>query len=69
MEELLRGKYFDKKEVKLKETGLNILRGYKLTLVTLKTGLHLQIDVCSRVYRSNNLLEELTNKKSKDFAD
>ncbi len=30
--------------------------------------MHLQIDVCSRVYRAANLLEELTYKKSKDFA-
>ena len=68
MEELLRGKYFDKKEVHVQEAGLNILRGFKFTLCRLKSGLHLQIDVCSRVYRAANLLEELTYKKSKDFA-
>ena len=69
MEELLRGKYFDKKEVQLKQTGLNILRGFKFTHCMLKSGLHLQIDVCSRVYRATNLLEDLTNSKSKDYAE
>jgi len=44
------------------------LRGYKLTLCTLKSGVHLQIDACSRVFRSYNLLEEIMRKKSKDFA-
>ncbi len=47
---------------------MNVLRGFKFTLCKLKSGLHLQIDVCSRVYRAANLLEELTYKKSKDFA-
>ena len=64
---MLRGKYFDKKEVNVHEAGLNVLRGFKFTLCKLKSGLHLQIDVCSRVYRAANLLEELS-KKSKDYA-
>ncbi len=69
MDELTRGKYFDKKEIDVKEVGLSIIRGFKVTLCTLKSGMFLQIDVCSRVFRSNNLLEELTTKKSRDFAE
>jgi hypothetical protein len=38
-------------------------------LCTLKSGLFLQIDVCSRVFRSFNFLEELMNQKNKDFKD
>lgn len=68
MDELTRGKYFDKKEIMVKSVGLNVIRGFKFTLASLKSGLFLQIDVCSRVFRSNNLLEELSNNKSKDFA-
>lgn len=56
MDEINRGKYFDKKEVDVKSVGLSILRGFKFTLCPLKRGLTLQIDVCSRVFRSANLL-------------
>jgi hypothetical protein len=49
--------------------GLSIIRGFKFTLCTLKSGLFLQIDVCSRVFRSFNFLEELMNQKNKDFND
>ena len=52
----------------VKSVGLNIIRGFKFTLASLKSGLFLQIDVCSRVFRSENLLEELSRNKSKDFA-
>lgn len=65
MDEITRGKYFDKKEVRVEQCGLNILRGYKFTLAPLKSGLYLQIDVCSKVFRANNLLEEITGR-SKD---
>jgi aubergine len=68
MDELTRGKFFNKKEIMVKEVGLSVIRGYKFTLCTLKSGLALQIDVCSRVFRSENLLEELSAHKSKDFA-
>jgi len=68
MDELSRGKYFDKKEIMVKSVGLNVIRGFKFTLASLKSGLFLQIDVCSRVFRSSNLLEELSRNKSKDFA-
>lgn len=68
MDELTRGKYFDKKEVEVKEVGLNILRGFKFTLCQLKSGLSLQIDVCSRVFRAANLLEEI-NRMPKDSID
>ena len=63
MDELTRGKYFDKKENMVQEVGLSIIRGFKFTLETLKSGIVLQIDVCSRVFRSNNLLEELSGFK------
>ena len=56
MDELTRGKYFDKKEIVVKSVGLNIIRGFKFTLCTLKSGLFLQIDACSRVFRAHNLL-------------
>lgn len=69
MEELTRGKYFDEKEVMVKEAGLSILRGFKFTLVTLKSGLFLQIDVCSRVFRTQNFLEEIMTQKSQDFTE
>ena len=41
----------------LEDIGLTILRGFKFTLVPLNTGISLQIDVCSRVLQSKNLLE------------
>lgn len=69
MDELTRGKYFDKKEILIKEAGLCVIRGFKFTLCTLKSGTYLQIDVCSRIFRANNLLEELSTHKSKDFAE
>lgn len=41
----------------LEEEGrLTVLRGFKFTLVPLNKGIFLQIDVCSRVLRSQNLL-------------
>ena len=67
LDELTRGKYFDKKEERVKESGLNVLRGFKFTLCSIKSGLSLQIDVCSRVFRDHNLLEEIT-RLSKDEA-
>lgn len=67
MDELTRGKFFDRKENIVKDIGLSVIRGYKFTLSTLKAGLFLQIDACSRVFRSDNLLEEITNNKSRDF--
>lgn len=67
MDQITRGKYFDREEVQVKEVGLNILRGFKFTLCKLNRGLTLQIDVCSKVLRSSNFLEEITNK-SQDQA-
>ena len=69
MDELTRGKYFDPREVNIKEAGLNVIRGFKFTLCELKSGLFLQIDVCSRVFRASNLLEEISYSKNKDYAD
>jgi hypothetical protein len=40
--------------------GLNVLRGFKFTLCPLKRGLTVQIDVCSKVFRAANLLEEIS---------
>ena len=49
----------------LRQIGLTILRGFKLTLIPLRSGLSLQIDVCSRVLQSRNLLEFIDGR-SKD---
>ncbi len=68
MVELVRGKYYDPREIQVKHVGLNVLQGFKLTLASLKKGLHLQIDVCSRVFRSLNLAEEMQDIKSEDRA-
>lgn len=40
---------------------MNVLRGYKFTLVMVNNRLKLQLDVCSRVLQKNNLLEEFMN--------
>lgn len=48
--------------------GLNVIRGFKFTMASLKSGLYVQIDVCSRVFRAANLLEEISRVKSKDYA-
>lgn len=69
MDELTRGKYFDKREIMVKEVGLCVIRGFKFTLCNLKGGIFLNIDVCSRVFRESNLLEELAAQKSKNFAE
>lgn len=53
----------------VKNVGLSVIRGFKFTLCTLKSGLFLQVDACSRVFRSSNLLEDLSYTKSKDFAE
>ena len=56
------GKYFevnqsDPEQDELKENGrLNVLRGYKFTLAPLHKGIFLQVDICSRVLQSQNLL-------------
>lgn len=62
------GKYFDPKECgsdELYKKGLRVFRGYRFTLVTLNSGLFLQIDYCSRTLQSRNLLE-MFNGKPKD---
>ena len=69
MEELSRGKYFDENETRVKKIGLNVLRGFKFTLCFLQTRLALQIDVCSRVFRSQNLLEEMNRKRFGNHED
>lgn len=42
----------------LERAGMNVLRGYKFTLVMINSKLKLQLDVCSRVLQRNNLLED-----------
>lgn len=69
MDELTRGKYFDAKEIRVHNVGLSVIRGFKFTLCDLKSGLHLQIDTCSRVFRSDNLLEEINMSKNRDFLE
>jgi hypothetical protein len=55
--------------VRVEQVGLNILRGFKLTLSALKDKkMNLQIDVCSRVFRAANLLEEI-NRLPKDAVE
>jgi len=67
--ELSAGKYFHPKEEQFQQIGLSALRGFKFTICPLKNNiLTLQIDVCSRVFRSKNLLEEM-NMMSKDAKD
>lgn len=41
----------------LQEIGLDVIRGFKLTLVQLNRGICLQVDTSSRVLQSKNLLE------------
>lgn len=43
----------------LEAAGLNVLRGYKFTLMMLGGSLKLQLDVCSRVLQRRNLQEDL----------
>ena len=42
----------------LAREGLNVLRGYKFTLMMVRNRLLLQLDVCSRVLQRNNLQED-----------
>ena len=62
------GKFFKKDQLNLSnnesretmqlhESGLNVLRGYRFTLMSLNSELNLQIDACSRVLQRRNLLE------------
>lgn len=49
----------------LADIGLDVIRGFKFTLVQLSRGICLQIDTCSRVLQSRNLLE-IFNGANKD---
>ena len=49
----------------LDNLGLDVIRGFKFTLVQLNRGICLQVDVCSRVLQSRNLLE-IINRKNED---
>lgn len=59
LDEVTPGKFFLKETTKVYEKiGLSVMRGYKMTLAALKEkNLLLQIDVCSKVFRSYNMLE------------
>lgn len=53
------GQYYKEnteEDEELIEKDLNILRGFKVNLVQLNSGLYLQVDVCSRVLQEKNLL-------------
>lgn len=69
MQELGRGKYYDRdsfgKDV-LQQAKLSVWRGFKLSVATVCSVPLIQIDVCSRVLRSNNLLE-VFNGSTKDY--
>lgn len=59
--ELGNGRFYDKHKLNkdyLSDVGLQILRGYKMTVTSLKNNrLCLQVDPCSRILQSDNLLE------------
>ena len=57
------GKYYSSKKAKDKKmreleesVKLSVIRGFKFTLVPLNKSIYLQIDVCSRILQSRNLL-------------
>jgi aubergine-like protein len=69
LDEVTRGKFFMKDVTRYDRVGLNVIRGFKMTLAALKEkSMLLQIDVCSKVFRASNLLEEI-NRLSKDAVE
>jgi hypothetical protein len=55
--------------VRIEQFGLNILTGFKMTLSALKErSMSLQIDVCSKVFQADNLLESI-NRLAKDAVE
>jgi hypothetical protein len=42
-----------------------VLKGFRMSLAPLNSGIYLQVDVCSRVLQSRNLLE-IFNGQTKD---
>jgi hypothetical protein len=62
-DQLLRGfkKEMQEEYFQLERAGLNVLRGYKFTLLMINGNLKLQLDVCSRVLQRNNLQEDFLN--------
>jgi|JI61114BRNA_FD_contig_31_3009696_length_1218_multi_2_in_0_out_0_2 hypothetical protein len=57
--ELGPGKFFDPKPTQIERLGLEFRRGYKLTLCPMSNDLLMQVDVCSKISRSDNFLKEL----------
>lgn len=57
--ELGPGKFFDPKITSIGNLGLDFRRGFKCTLCPIANQLLMQIDVCSKISRSDNFLREL----------
>ena len=60
MQELDKGKYYENKKFgqnQLNTSNLNVWRGFKLSIVPLNNEFCLQVDICSRVIRSETLLD------------
>lgn len=57
--ELGPGKFFNPKVEKIDKLSLDVRRGFKLTLCPIGNELLMQIDVCSKISRSNNFLRDL----------
>jgi hypothetical protein len=68
LNELTARKYFWPKVHEVETGKLRVIRGFDMTLSLIKTAsFFLRIDVCSRVFRAKNLLEEIQERRSKDF--
>lgn len=57
--ELGPGKFFNPKADSIDNLGLEVRRGFKLTLCPISNELLMQIDVCSKINRKDNFLREL----------
>jgi hypothetical protein len=63
--ELGKGRFYEKSKFQedyIEEVGLQVLRGFKFSLISLSNNrLCLQIDPCTRILQSTNLLEVIQN--------
>ena len=64
MYELGRGTYFNKKIYEVNNVDLDVRRGFKMTICSVNKELLLQVDMCTRVTRSNTMAYELEGKTS-----
>ena len=66
MVELSRGNYYDPDTIgkNISEaSGLNVWRGYKITVAPYNGKFYIQIDPCSRVLRSESFLTTIENDR------